>query len=100
MLESNLSAMWGFAGEWCLVGTAPFLHLMRDAWCSQNITPLVKPSVKLRGLGQSPSVAQSSIQKGRSLSGSGDFGKTERLFRSSGTLISFETEQQNTLRCG
>ena len=66
MLESNLSAMWGFAGEWCLVGTAPFLHLMRDAWCSQNITPLVKPSVKLRGLGQSPSVAQSSIQKGRS----------------------------------
>ena len=31
---------------------------------------------------------------------SGDFGKTERLFRSSGTLISFETEQQNTLRCG
>ena len=54
MLESNLSAMWGFAGEWCLVGTAPFLHLMRDAWCSQNITPLVKPSVKLRGLGQSP----------------------------------------------
>ena len=48
MLESNLSAIWGFAGEWCLVGTAPFLHLMRDAWCSQNITPLVKPSVKLR----------------------------------------------------
>ena len=48
MLESNLSAIWGFAGEWCLVGTAPFLHLTRDVWYSQNITPLVKPSVKLR----------------------------------------------------
>jgi len=24
MLESNLSAIWGFAGEWCLVGTTPF----------------------------------------------------------------------------
>ena len=55
-LESDPSAIWGFAGEWCLVGTAPFLHLMRVAWYSQNITPLVKPSVKLRGLGQSPSV--------------------------------------------
>jgi len=41
-LESDLSAIWGFAGEWCLVGTAPFLHLMRDAWYPQNITPLVK----------------------------------------------------------
>jgi len=30
----------------------------------------------------------------------GDFGKTERLFRSNGTLISFETEQRNSLRCG
>ena len=48
MLESNLSAIWGFAGEWCLVGAAPFLHLMRVARYSQNITPLVKPSVKLR----------------------------------------------------
>jgi len=30
----------------------------------------------------------------------GDFGETERLFRFSGTLISFETEQRNSLRCG
>ena len=59
MLESNLSAIWGFAGEWCLVGTAPFLHLMRVAWYSQNITPLVKPSVKLRVWAE-PSATQSS----------------------------------------
>ena len=67
MLESNPSAIWGFAGEWCLVGAAPFLHLMRVARYSQNITPLVKPSVKLRGLGQSPSATQESTQNGRSL---------------------------------
>ena len=55
-LESDLSAIWGFAGEWCLAGTAPFLHLMRVVWYPQSITPLVKPSVKLLGCGGWPPI--------------------------------------------
>ena len=66
-LESDLSAIWGFAGEWCLVGTAPFLHLMRDAWYPQNITPLVKPSVKLRVWAE-PSVTVPTTQIGENQS--------------------------------
>ena len=66
MLESNLSAIWGFAGEWCLVGTAPFCIYSGLVWYAQNITPLVKPSVKLRVWAE-PSVTQESTQNGRSL---------------------------------